>query len=102
LIDLVHIDDVVAAFIVAGQRLRADLVTGMEDYAVCTGDLRSLRDIVELIGQTIQRPIAIEWGGRPYRPREVMRPWTKGRQLPGWQPRIQLEEGIKTILDADV
>jgi nucleoside-diphosphate-sugar epimerase len=102
LIDLVHIDDTVAACIVAGQRLRDGLVSGMEDYAVCTGDLRSLRDIVELIEQTIRRPIAIEWGGRPYRPREVMRPWTKGARLPGWQPRIRLEEGIKSILDADV
>jgi nucleoside-diphosphate-sugar epimerase len=102
LIDLVHVDDTVAAFLVAGQRLRDDLVADMEDYAVCTGDLRSLRDIVALIAQTIERPIPIEWGGRPYRPREVMRPWTKGARLPGWQPRIRLEDGIRSILDADV
>lgn len=102
LIDLVHVDDAVAAFVVAGQRLREGRVAGMEDYSVCTGDLRSLRDIITLMEQTARRPIAIAWGGRPYRPREIMRPWSKGATLPGWQPRIRLEEGIRTILDAGV
>ncbi len=102
LIDLVHVDDVVAAFIIAGQRLRDGLVARMEEYAVCTGDPMPLRDIVALMAKTARRQIPIEWGGRPYRPREVMRPWTTGARLPGWEPRIRLEEGIRTILDTDV
>lgn len=102
LIDLVHIDDAVTAFVTAAQRLRDDLVVDMEDYAVCTGDLRSLREIVNLIEKTLHRPIHIDWGGRPYRPREVMIPWSHGASLPGWQALVRLEDGIKTIMDSNV
>ena len=43
-------------------------------------------------------PLKMEWGGRPYRFREVMVPWSKGGPVPGWSPQIGLEEGLKTIL----
>jgi len=36
-------------------------------------------------------------GGRPYREREVMVPWNKGRLLPGWSVKIRLEDGIRKI-----
>ena len=38
--------------------------------------------------------LAIEWGARPYRDREVMVPWTKGKTVPGWAPHIPLERGL--------
>lgn len=34
---------------------------------------------------------------RPYRKREVMVPWNKGENVPGWSPKVSLEEGIKQI-----
>jgi len=38
--------------------------------------------------------VRIDWGKREYREREVMFPWTKSAQLPGWKAEITLEEGL--------
>ena len=43
------------------------------------------------------RHLSIKWGALPYRMREVMIPWNKGRKLPGWEPKIQIEEGLKNL-----
>lgn len=97
LIDIVHIDDVIAAFIVAAQRLNTGKVTVQECYAVSSGAPLPLRSLVKLYAQLTQKRININWGARPYRYREVMIPWTKGLGIQGWQPRVKLEDGIKTL-----
>jgi nucleoside-diphosphate-sugar epimerase len=95
LIDLVYIDDVVDAFVGAAELLLAGRGAGHEDYAVSSGAPLRLRELVETYGRIIGRPLPIRWGGRPYRDREVMVPWNSGRTLPGWAPRVGLEEGIE-------
>ncbi|MDA8101139.1 MAG: NAD(P)-dependent oxidoreductase [Nitrospiraceae bacterium] len=96
LIDLVHIDDVVNAFVLAAQRL-ASLPAGHETYSVSSGAPLRLRDLVALYEQVTGATLPITWGGRPYRPREVMTPWHDERPLPGWSPKISLEEGIRQL-----
>lgn len=98
-IDLVHVDDVTAAFHLAGMRLASETVAGMESYAVSSGDARPLREIVALMARLAGRPIPVAWGERPYRQREVMQPWAGGRRLPGWAPRIGLEAGLSALLE---
>lgn len=88
-IDLVHVDDVVAAFVMAAERLEQGKVAGHQRYAVTTGHPRSLRELVALFEQAWGRPLAIEFGARPYRAREVMEPW-QGEPLPGWRPQGDL------------
>ena len=97
LIDLVHVDDVVEAFQLAAARLLANDVKGHERYAVSSGSPIRLRDLVKLYGHITGRVLPIEWGGRPYRSREVMVPWNSGVSVPGWQPKVGLEEGILRI-----
>jgi hypothetical protein len=46
---------------------------------------------MEVIGSAIH----INWGARPYRFREVMKLWTAGSILEGWQPKYALSDGIK-------
>jgi nucleoside-diphosphate-sugar epimerase len=94
LIDLVYIDDVVDAFLLAGERLLAGQVSDMEEYGVSSQAPLPLRRIAALYAEVTGLPLAIEWGGRPYRPREVMVPWTASRPLPNWQPKVGLAEGI--------
>jgi nucleoside-diphosphate-sugar epimerase len=101
LIDLVYIDDVVRAFIMAAERLLESKVVGHEHYAVSSGNPLRLRDLVELYGRVIGKVLPIQWGGRPYRPREVMVPWNVGASLPGWQPSVGLEEGIGRMENLD-
>jgi hypothetical protein len=39
----------------------------------------------------------VEWGGRPYRKREVMELWQDYEKIPNWEAKISLKEGIKKI-----
>ena len=99
LIDIVHVHDVCTAFIMAAERLLGGDGVGHERYAVSSGAPLPMKDLVRTFEKVAGVTLPIEWGGRPYRPREVMQPWTKGRPLPGWTPKISLERGLKESLD---
>jgi nucleoside-diphosphate-sugar epimerase len=97
LLDLVYVDDVVEALLIAAHRLEAGKVEVHESYAVSSKKAVKLRDIVELYARLSGRKLNIMWGGRPYRPREVMAPWNNGGILPEWSPKIELKEGIQMM-----
>lgn len=94
LIDLVHIDDVISAYTIAAERLISKGVQLHEIYAVSSGELVSLKALVKIYEEAIHVKLPIQWGGRPYREREVMTPWSLGKTLPNWEPKISLREGI--------
>jgi nucleoside-diphosphate-sugar epimerase len=60
-----------------------------------------LREVVLVFEEAAGTKLPIEWGGRPYRSREVMRPWDRGRPVPGWRPRVGLLDGIRRTLAAE-
>lgn len=97
LIDLVYIDDVIDAFMLTASRLLNQEVSGFETYAVSSGTPIPLKELVETYVRESQQNITIRWGGKPYRPREVMIPWNEGQILPGWRPRVKLPEGIREM-----
>lgn len=97
LIDLVYIDDVVAAFIQAADRQQGLRIGTSESYAITSGEPLKLRDIVKCFETVTSTLLSIKWGGRPYRNREVMKPWDSGESLPGWRAEVSLVEGIKLI-----
>ena len=90
---MVYIDDVIAAFLQAGQRLLEGKVHGHECYAVPATDTVSVKEFVDLIQEVLGQPISAQWGARPYRRREPMVPWA-GPSLPGWSCRVSLKEGL--------
>ena len=104
LIDLVHVDDVVAAFKLAETQLDdtkldktlADGAGGHRVYGVSSGAPMALRDLVARFCSTTGERVDVQWGGRPYREREVMQPW-QGEILPTWTPLVSLEEGLRTL-----
>ena len=97
LIDLVHIDDVVEAYLLAAQRLLEGKVSTHETYAVSSNDPLSLRNIVEIYSKTTGRRVNINWGARAYRFREVMTTWGNGKTIENWYPKINLPDGLKGI-----
>ncbi|MBE9224571.1 NAD(P)-dependent oxidoreductase [Phormidium sp. LEGE 05292] len=97
LIELVYIDDVIDAYILALERLLSGKVQGHEKYQVSTGSPIKLKEIVEVYEQETGTNLPIQWGGRPYRPREVMVPWNQGKLLPGWKTKISIREGIRKV-----
>lgn len=100
LIDLVHIDDVIEAYLIAAQRLLEDKVTLHESYAVSSGQSLPLKELVHLYAKVTKQTIAVNWGARAYRYREVMIPWNQGVFLPSWKQKIALTDGIKTLVNS--
>lgn len=94
-IDLVHIDDVLDAFVLAAAQIEKQ-ATSSAHYGVSSGETLSLRQFVQLFEKVTGKPVPIVWGGRAYREREVMVPW-RAPALAGWAPRIRLEDGLRAV-----
>jgi nucleoside-diphosphate-sugar epimerase len=93
-LDLVHVDDAVAACIVAAERLLANEVAGHEVFAVrCTAPV-VVKELFEIWEKARGVRLAARWGERPYRAREVVEKWTQGALLPKWEPKVALEQGL--------
>jgi len=99
MIDLVYIDDVVEAFMLSARLLLDDKVVRSAEYAVSSGSPIRLKDLVETYSRVTGHKLDINWGARPYRPREVMEPWSRGRPVPGWEPGVKLEIGLRRLED---
>lgn len=98
-LDLVYIDDIVEAYKVALQKLPR--IEKQEVYTLTTGRPVRLKDLVATLRKLSGKRLEVEWGGRPYRAREVMHTWDVGQCLPGWSPQVTLEEGLKALLLED-
>lgn len=94
LLDMVHISDVVRAYEAAYSWLCDHPELRNEVYGVDSGVRMPLRDIVELFREVIAKPINLNWGAKPYRPREVMKPASSYVRLPNWNAKVQLMKGL--------
>lgn len=99
LLDLVYIDDVINAFILASKYLLQNKVDSHKTYAISSVAPVRLKKIVQIYNKVTGKNLKIHWGYKPYRSREVMRPWNKGYVLPGWDPKVSLKEGILMLLN---
>lgn len=97
-IDLVHVEDVAAAFIRAASLLEEDSVGhgGLRRYSVSSGRDMTPIEVVTLFEQLGGRKLVIEREESGNSPRRT-RPW-RGEILPGWTPLVTLEIGIRRIL----
>lgn len=97
-IDISHVDDVVEAFVVAGERLLAADAPLDEAYLL-SGERFRVRDLVPVVEQATGRPLDVAFGERPYRAREVMEPAmpTANDRLPGWAPQRRLVDTVATL-----
>lgn len=96
-IDLVHVDDVVNAFIKAYEYIYENKEIQYEKYAVSSGREVKLKELIELYEKVSGEKILVKWGGRSYRKREVMKLWRNFKTLPGWSCNLSLEEGLKRV-----
>lgn len=98
MINLVYIDDVIEAYLIASNRLLMNQVLCQEVYALSSGNPIPLKELVGIYEKVINKKLPIEWGQLPYRKREVMVPWNRGSALPGWKPTVGIEEGIMAMI----
>ncbi|WFA07916.1 NAD(P)-dependent oxidoreductase [Tissierella sp. Yu-01] len=101
LLDIVYIDDVIEAYITASNNLFKNENIKNSKYSVCTNKPINLKELVEKFEEVYATKLNINWGRRPYRNREVMITWNKGKVLPNWHPKISLEEGIRKLKEYD-
>ncbi|WP_319370807.1 NAD-dependent epimerase/dehydratase family protein [uncultured Ilyobacter sp.] len=96
-IDLVHVDDVINAFIKAYEYISANKEIQYEKFAVSSGREMRLKELIDLYEKVSGEKVLVKWGGRSYRKREVMKLWRSFKTLPGWNCRISLEEGLQRV-----
>ncbi len=96
--DVVYIDDVVQAFVMAGEHL-ADGKWENECFQIVPEQTYTLRQTVEKLLQIDSSKAQLEWGTRPSPEREICKAVRLYPTVPGWQPRVTLEEGLRRILD---
>jgi nucleoside-diphosphate-sugar epimerase len=96
-VDLTHVDDVVAAFVQAAGRLVGTDASLYEGWFV-SGERQDIRTLVTKVGEALGQPPPVNFGGRPYRSREVMMPVDPvGQTLPGWKPKRSLAEALPAL-----
>lgn len=94
LIDLVHVDDVAGAAIAAARTFAPADDAPEREFAATSGAPLTVRALVAEVQRVLGMPVPVEWGGRPYRPREIMRPWN-GEPPPGWYAEVSLDAGLR-------
>jgi nucleoside-diphosphate-sugar epimerase len=93
LINLVHVDDVLDALLAAP----ALASTEAPSYSVPSNQPLNLKQLVELVGQVVGKPVNVVFGAREYRPREMMKSWQYAPVLPGWSANTSLNDGLTNL-----
>ncbi|MET0107021.1 MAG: NAD-dependent epimerase/dehydratase family protein [Sedimenticola sp.] len=94
MIDLVHINDVVDAFVAATDCVQSQ-VEKHTRYSVSSGTPMNIQEIVKTFENSSGLAVPVVFGLRPYRPREVMCPQVNYPRVPGWRPAISFNNGIR-------
>lgn len=98
-IHLVHVDDLAHGFVLAAEQVRAQTPGSRQVFRLPSAQAVSLRELVGLFNRLHpQRPVQVRWGQRPARTREVAIPWEDAPILPGWQPGIDLADGLTRLM----
>lgn len=93
LIDLLHVDDAVDAFLHAWRAASEE----ERSFAAPSGDARTVRSLVATVAQVTDRRVDVVFGARPYRETEMFTPWHVAPRPPGWAPAIPLEDGLAEV-----
>ena len=94
LIDLLFVSDAVEALLTASKIPKPESIEAARLVAR-SGRPITIRDLVQVIEQTINTTISANWGRRPDRLNEMLTNWEFGNPLPGWAPRVELPAGIQ-------
>ena len=92
--DVVYIDDVVSAFRTAGEQLLNGQL-GNDTFQVVPEAPLSLRETVEKMLQVNHLTLNAGWGERPAAEREMLSEIRIHPTLPGWSPKVLLEDGLQ-------
>lgn len=95
ILNLVHINDVCSAFDITYKLLINQKQPSHFKYAVASKKSYQLKEVIHIFESVTNKKIKVNWGGKSYRKREVMKLWENGEVLPNWSTKITLEEGLR-------
>jgi len=98
-LDFVYVDDVVDAFIYAARFLKSETIPLHHSYAVSSGAPLRISQLIKKFESIGNRSIDVEHGKWPPQNRIISTPW-QGACLPGWTPKITIDEGIHRLLES--
>ena len=96
--DIVHVDDAVAAFVCAAELLMgaSEQVSGRV-FAVRPDQSVTVGEIVAAFEREGGTPVRAQWGAYPLPARRITAPW-RGPLLPGWRAEVALTDGIRSMI----
>lgn len=100
--DFVYIDDVVEAFYTVINRV-SFIESPYSSLQVCTGQLISIKELMQLLKKHTTSTSELKFGVLPYRENEIMKSCSDNSALIKckWQPKHTIEQGVvKTVLSA--
>jgi nucleoside-diphosphate-sugar epimerase len=103
IIDISYIENILDAYMQMIEHLKEDndFKFKGEVFAISAKERMSLKALAKLYETITKTSVDITWGGRPYREREVMIPWTKGIPVPQWEQKIPLSTAIAKVMNKD-
>lgn len=100
LISITHVYDIVEAFhqlVLQIDNPTISLINGAT-FAVYAPKMYTLKELASIFERVSEKKLNISWECE-YREREVMLPWLNGISVPGWEPKIDLQDGIQMFLN---
>lgn len=100
-LDFIHVNDVAGffAYVVAHTEEFMVLPENGMDFHLGTGVGTSIREVATLMEMVSGKHCNINWGGRPYRERDIMKAIAPvERNQTDWRAQISLREGIERML----
>jgi nucleoside-diphosphate-sugar epimerase len=96
IIDITYIDDIIDAYLLLINYLNTNtpLISNGDVFFVNALQKYSLRELALIFERINNCKLNINWGGKEYRKREVMKPYENGKLIPGWKAKISLDVGI--------
>lgn len=96
-LDFIHIDDVVNLFLSVTENLNA--LPDKINVQAGTGKGTTLKQLAKLIEKITNKKINVNWGGKPYRPSDVMYAVADVSKINLWNAQIDLASGILIHLE---
>lgn len=94
-LDLVHVDDIARALLLAGDRARNREAPAR--FGASSGEPHTLREVVQILEAVAGRPVPVVWDQRP-EPSGEDGAWSPLPSIPGWSPHVTLQEGLAELL----
>lgn len=98
---LLYIDDVVKAYLIAIEKIQRIEKNNHETFLVLPKEIYTLKGVVNIFQSVIGKNLNIEWGKKAYKDREMMKVYTKGKNILEGQETVSLYDGIKSIMNIE-